>query len=98
MTHSMFLKVITTVSAHLKLLEPTPLTKWAKWTKFGPNLDKRANFESRDPKTLGHSMFLKVITTVISYMKLLEPTKVAKWVKWTKFGPQLAKSEFKKIR
>ena len=35
-------------------------------------LAKRANFESRDPKTLGHNTFLKVITTVSAYMKLLE--------------------------
>ena len=58
------------------------------WVKFGPNLAKRANFESRDPETLGHSTFLKVITTVSAYMKLLEPAPVTKWVKWTKFGPQ----------
>ena len=57
---------------------------WAK-PKF---LAKRANFESRDPETLGHNTFLKVITTVSAYMKLLEPTPVTKWVKWTKFGPQ----------
>ena len=59
-------------------------------------LAKRANFESRDPETLGHNTFLKVITTVSAYMKLLEPTPVTKWVKWTKFGPQLAQSVFKK--
>ena len=41
---------------------------WAK-PKF---LAKRANFESRDPETLGHNTFLKVITTVSAYMKLLE--------------------------
>jgi hypothetical protein len=42
--HSTFLKVITTLSAYIKLLEPTPVTKWVNWTKlgqiwakFGPN-------------------------------------------------------------
>ena len=68
------------------------------WVKFGPNLAKRANFKSRDPETLGHSRFLKVITTVSAYMKLLEPTPVTNWVKWTKFGPQLAKSVFQEIQ
>jgi hypothetical protein len=33
--HSTFLKVITTVSAYIKLLEPTPVTKWVNWTKLG---------------------------------------------------------------
>ena len=54
---STFLKVITTVSAYMKLLEPTPVTKWVKWTKlcqiwarFGPNQPTTANFESRDPR------------------------------------------------
>ena len=43
MTHSTFLKVITTVSAYIKLLEPTPMTKWAK---FGPT---RANLGQLGP-------------------------------------------------
>ena len=64
------------------------------WAKFGPNPAETANYERRTPI----STFLKVITTVSAYMKLLEPTPVTKWVKWTKFGPQLAKSEFKEIQ
>ena len=53
----MFLKVITPLSAYIKLLEPAPVTKWVKWTKLvkclakiGPNWAKTANFESRDPR------------------------------------------------
>ena len=61
LTHSTFLKVITTDSAQIKLLEPTPVTKWVKWTKIGPKLGQNwgkigpklgqtANFESRNPR------------------------------------------------
>jgi hypothetical protein len=35
---------------------------------------------------LGHSMLLKVITTISAYIKLLEPTLVTKWVKWAKLA------------
>ena len=38
MGHSMLLKIITTVSAYIKLLEPTPVTKWFIWTKVRSNL------------------------------------------------------------
>ena len=38
--YTKFLKVITTASTYIKLVEPTPVTKWVKWTKFGQNLDK----------------------------------------------------------
>ena len=44
-------------------------------------------------KTLGHSTFLKIITTVSAYVKLLEPTPVTKWVKWTKLGQIWVKFE-----
>jgi hypothetical protein len=37
-----FLKVITTLSAYIKLLEPTPVTKWVNWTKLGQNWAKSA--------------------------------------------------------
>jgi hypothetical protein len=40
--HSTFLKVITTLSAYIKLLEPTPVTKWVNWTKLGQNWAKSA--------------------------------------------------------
>ena len=32
------LKIITTVSAYIKLLELTPVPNWVKWTKVGSNL------------------------------------------------------------
>ena len=73
-----------------------------RWAKFGPNLAKRANFESRDPETLGHSTFLKVITTVRACVYFLESGghsyeqghnvglyECLNGPKWAKFGPDL---------
>ena len=51
---STFLKVITTVSAYIKLLEPTPVTKCVNWTKFGPNLGQIwAKFGPNRPNWIG---------------------------------------------
>ena len=42
-----------------------------------------------DWKTLGQSVFLKIITTVRAYIKLLEPTPVTMDQNWVKVRPNL---------
>ena len=50
-TNSTDLKISTTVSAYIKLLDPTPATKWVNWTKLGQiwaKLDRSTYFDQRD--------------------------------------------------
>jgi hypothetical protein len=55
------------------------------WAKFGPIGPKRPILKNRNPRLLLISTFLKVITTVSAYIKLLEPTPVTKLAK---IGPK----------
>ena len=52
--NSMPLKIITTVSAYIKLLELTPVPNWVKWTKVGSNLGQiRPNFAKKNANWIG---------------------------------------------
>ena len=56
----MLLKIFTTVSAYIKLLEPTPVTKWVIWTKVGSNLGhiwvKSVQNYQNQPKHIGRNL------------------------------------------
>ena len=79
----MFLKVITTVSAYIKLLDPTPATKWVNWTKVGQIWAKFG------PNWIGVPILIITLKTlpvslVLPRAQLLSRTKPTLGVFWVK--------------